>query len=991
MWVFDLDTLQFLDVNDAAIKKYGYTREEFLRLNVKDIYPAEDLPRVMEAISAMTGSHEDSGPWHHLKKDGVQIEVEVTATDIDWEERRAQLVVANDVTERRRVEEALSEERRLLRTLIDSMPDYIYVKDAGSRFVIANRAVAELMGAKTSEELLGKTDFDYFAKDLASSYFFDEQAIRESGESLVNREERSADPQGNSKWTSTSKIPWRDKHGQVIGIMGIGRDITERKRGEEALRKSEEHFRLFMNNSPTVTWIKDEEGRYVFISQTFQKSLGVRPEDRIGKTDLEVYPRAIAEQLMKNDQAALAADHAIEVTEEAPKADGTKCIWLSYKFRIQDASGQFFVAGIGLDITQQQAADEALKETNQALKALVDASPAAIVSSDCDGKVTMWNPAAERMSGWSEKEALGRPFPMITDERREIYREILSTALRGESVLDHEGLARKKDGSKPLDVMVSTAPLRDATGEVRGALHIMLDITSRKEAEAQLRLQAAALESTANSVVISDKSGHILWANPAFTALTGYSVEEAVGKPFSIFNSGQHPRAFFEQMWNAILSGHVWHGEIVNRRKDGIHCTVEQTITPVRNEEGEIIHFVTIQQDITETKALALQLNQAQKMESVGRLAGGVAHDFNNLLSVIIGYSEVFLGNPKLDSSTQKHAEEIRKAGNRAAELTRQLLAFSRQQVLEPKILNLNSIIIDTERMLQRLIGEDVEIQTTLAAGIGSVKADPGQIEQILMNLAVNARDAMPRGGTLKIETAEAELDEDYARHHPPCVPGWYVVLTVTDSGTGMDENTKAHIFEPFFTTKELGKGTGLGLATVYGVVKQSGGYVWVYSELGHGSVFKVYLPRVDQPVRQIPAGDLAPATISGSETVLVVEDEESVRALICNILQQNGYAVLEANIPALALEIARQHQSIDLVLTDVVMPGMNGPTMAKKLEEIRPGLKVLYMSGYSGGFGAGRGLLEDGLPLLQKPFSGSVLLRRVRESLESQESKKSV
>jgi PAS domain S-box-containing protein len=514
-------------------------------------------------------------------------------------------------------------------------------------------------------------------------------------------------------------------------------------------------------------------------------------------------------------------------------------------------------------------------------------------------------------------------------------------------------------------------------------MDIVLDISSRKQAEAQLRLQAAALEWAANSVVISDKSGHILWVNPAFSVLTGYSAEEAVGQTLGILNSGKHPESFFEQLWKTISDGKVWQGEIINRRKDGTLYTEQQTVTPVRNERGEILHFVTIQQDITETKALALQLSQAQKMESVGRLAGGVAHDFNNLLSVIMGYSDVLLGHSGLDARTQRQAEEIKKAGNRAAALTRQLLALSRQQVLEPKVLKLNSILVETEEMLRRLIGEDVELQIILAPDMGSIKVDPGQLEQIVMNLAVNARDAMPHGGKLTIETGEAELDEEYARRHPPCVPGPYAVLTVTDTGIGMDQETRTHIFEPFFTTKELGKGTGLGLSTVYGIVKQSGGYIWVYSEPGQGAVFKVYLPRVDQPVQQVQPSNLAPGGLRGSETILVVEDDEPLRALICHILGQNGYTVLEAKSAAHAFEIAQQHRTIHLVLTDVVMPGMNGPAMAKKLEKMKPGMKVIYMSGYAGSFATDRRLLVEGMSLLQKPFSENTLLGKLRETLE--------
>jgi len=352
---------------------------------------------------------------------------------------------------------------------------------------------------------------------------------------------------------------------------------------------------------------------------------------------------------------------------------------------------------------------------------------------------------------------------------------------------------------------------------------------------------------------------------------------------------------------------------------------------------------------------------------------------------VIIGYSDVLVGHPGLDLRAQKQMEEIKKAGDRAAGLTRQLLAFSRQQVLELKVLKINSIIVETEKMLKRLIGEDIQFQTKLAPDMGSVRVDPGQVEQILMNLVVNARDAMPNGGKLLIETREVELDEEYARFHAPCVPGWYVALSVTDTGTGMDPNTLAHIFEPFFTTKEIGKGTGLGLSTVYGIVKQSGGYVWAYSEPGQGTAFKIYLPRVDQPEHQVQPSEAAPEEFIGSGTVLVVEDDESVRDLICNILEHSGYTVLEAKSAAFALALAQQHPTIDLVLTDVVMPEMNGPAMAKKLEEMKPGLKVLFMSGYAGSFAAARGLLAEGTPLLQKPFTKNVLLKRLREALEPQ------
>lgn len=860
MWVFDLDTLAFLAVNQATISLYGYSQDEFLRMTTKDIRPPEDVPDLLRATYGGAGGFRDASTWRHLTKDGTVIQVEIAAHDIVWDGRSARLVVATNVTKRKQAEEDLRVERELLRTLIDNVPDLIYVKDSASRFIVANRTVTSFAGRAAAEDLVGKTDFDFFPKDLATGYFADEQAIIRSGKPVVGRTEASVDSQGNSKWLSTSKVPLRDSHGHTIGIIGIGRDITERKTAEDSLR-----------------------------------------------------------------------------------------------------------------------------ESNQALGALVAASPVGILCVDRLWNVTLWNPAAERIFGWTEKELLGRPFCFVPAEMQKSYDDLRAAALRGEIVSSREMRARKRDRS-PIDVLVSMAPLRDGNGEIRGTMDIIVDLTSSRKAETQLRLQAAALESSANAVAITDRPGNIIWVNPAFTGMTGYSANEVIGKSFNILNSGKQPKDFFDHLWQTIQAGEPWRGEIINRRKDGSLYTDEQTITPVRNLNGDTSHFVATSQDITERKQLAQQLNQAQKMESIGRLAGGVAHDFNNLLSVIIGYSDALLDRPGLDSQTRKQTEEIRKAGRRAATLTRQLLAFSRQQVLEPKVLNLNAIVTDTERMLQRLIGEDIELQSKLDPALGSVKADPGQIEQIIVNLAVNARDAMPQGGRLFIETCTRDLDEDYARRHPPCAPGRYVLLAVTDTGTGMDPEIRAHIFEPFFTTKELGKGTGLGLSTVYGIVKQSGGYIWVYSELGHGSTFKIYLPQVDEPPQAIHPSELSSKQLLGSETILIVEDEESMRTLTRSLLEQSGYTVLEANNGNHAFEVAQHHADpIHLLLTDIVMPGINGPNVATRFVQLHPETRVVYMSGYSGFSANGSGLLQAGMNLLQKPFTRDALLRKVREALELQ------
>ncbi|MBI4483969.1 MAG: response regulator [Acidobacteria bacterium] len=398
-----------------------------------------------------------------------------------------------------------------------------------------------------------------------------------------------------------------------------------------------------------------------------------------------------------------------------------------------------------------------------------------------------------------------------------------------------------------------------------------------------------------------------------------------------------------------------------------------------------VLRAVREVEEHSERKKLEEQLRQAQKMEAIGQLTGGIAHDFNNLLTVINGYADLSLARLPEKDPAHKHLEEIRKAGHRAASLTHQLLAFSRQQILEPKVLDLNAIVVEMEKMLRRLIGEDIELACALAPDLGRVKADSGQIEQVIMNLAVNARDAMPQGGKLTIETANVELDEAYARNHVAVRPGAYVLLAVSDTGCGMDKEVQSHLFEPFFTTKEPGEGTGLGLSTVYGIVKQSGGNIWVYSEPGHGATFKIYLPAVEEVVAVASPEGARPLAMGGSETILLAEDDEPVRNLARQILEMHGYTVLEAQNGREALEICKRHEGpIHLMVTDVVMPQMSGRDLADRAAQLRPGIKLLYLSGYTGKAIVQHGVLEPGVAFLQKPFTPDALARKVREVLDA-------
>ena len=510
----------------------------------------------------------------------------------------------------------------------------------------------------------------------------------------------------------------------------------------------------------------------------------------------------------------------------------------------------------------------------------------------------------------------------------------------------------------------------------------------RRHDEERLRLQSAALDSAANTVVMTDREGHITWVNGAFTELTGYTLEEVIGRTPRILASGQQSPAFYAWMWETILEGGVWHGDLVNRRKDGGLYTEEMTITPVRGDAGMITHFIAIKQDITNRLYVEEQLRQAQKMEAIGQLAAGVAHDFNNILMPILTYGSMLRDELDPTSNLFGYAQQIVEAGERAAGLPRQLLAFSRKQVLQPKVLDLNDLLSGLQKMLSRIIGEDIELLVRPGDNLGHVLVDPGQLEQVVLNLVVNARDAMPQGGTLTLATADLGLNEEQARGHPGARPGQYVVLSVSDTGCGMDAATQERIFEPFFTTKERGKGTGLGLSTVIGIVTQSAGFIRIQSEVGRGSTFAVHLPCVASNTEDEDACLEAEAARGGSETVLVVEDDDSVRSVLETCLGRLGYTVLSAPRGEEVVSICSQHGgAIDLLVTDVVLPGMGGGQIAAVVSTLRPGVKVLYISGYTDDAMVRHGVSTAEASFIQKPFRFADLARAVRAVLDTPKS----
>jgi two-component system cell cycle sensor histidine kinase/response regulator CckA len=608
---------------------------------------------------------------------------------------------------------------------------------------------------------------------------------------------------------------------------------------------------------------------------------------------------------------------------------------------------------------------------------------------DMEGHRLFNSLAYQKVLGYSPEELKkSSSLEQIHPEDRERVKAAAAEARRTGIGENLEYRIRHKDGT--WRVLESTSSvIGNAKGEPEKLVIVNRDVTERKRASEALRLSEVSLRSVIESapygIYRAHASGKLLLANPALQKMLGYASQEELLRVNLGADVYRDPLEHKKSIDLFAGQKDFTDVEVEWKRKDGTPIRVRCTGRIVNDGADGDTYFEVFADDVTEKWVLERQLRMAQKMEAVGRLSGGIAHDFNNLLGVIIGYSQVLKRTLPAGTPVFEHAEEIEKAGQRAAVLTRQLLAFSRQQVLAPAVLNLNSLISEMEKMLPRLIGEDIELAMALDPAIGRVKADQGQIGQVVMNLAVNARDAMPQGGTIVIATTNAAMDVMYTRNHPGSKVGDYVMLSVTDTGSGIDSETLAHIFEPFFTTKQHGKGTGLGLATVYGIVKQSGGFIWVDSALGKGTSFQIFLPRIEEPVSVVEPIAPARETFRGTETVLLVEDADALRKLTHTLLEQNGYRILAASNGAEALKLMQQNPvRIDLLLTDVIMPGLNGRVLAERFELLQPGVKVLYMSGYTDAAIVDHGVFESGTYLLHQPFSEEGLIRKVREVLDA-------
>jgi PAS domain S-box-containing protein len=641
--------------------------------------------------------------------------------------------------------------------------------------------------------------------------------------------------------------------------------------------------------------------------------------------------------------------------------------------------------GSHVDITERKIAEQQLTEKSFLLSESQRIGHIGTWSYEFSNNQIQWSDETYRIYGVSPHTFVPTSesfFNLVHPDDRAKMQELVRACQFGEKpeelefrIVRTDGSIRTLSGRGELLSGNDSAPAR-MVGTVQ-------DITERKQAEEKQARLVALLEATPDLVGIANADGLPLFINKAGRRAFGIKDDEDLSKIHILDFRPEWAIPIIQEAFQEAIRLGVWTGETVLLNRDGHEIPVSQVIVAHKSADNKVRFFSSIMRDLTEQKKLEEQVRQSQKMDAIGQLAGGVAHDFNNLLTVISGYSELLLVKVPINDPMRESIKAISEAGERAASLTRQLLAFSRQTVMESKILDLNTIVSDTEKMLRRLIGEDILLTAVLDPTISRVKVDPGQIGQVLMNLAVNARDAMPKGGKLTIETGNIKLDEMYVRMHPEVQAGRYVMLVMSDTGCGMTPLIKSHIFEPFFTTKGVGKGTGLGLAVVHGIIMQSGGHVEVYSEPNLGTTFKIYLPAVDE---EIETSDklYADNHLRGTETLLLVEDEESVRELVCLVLQTHGYKVVQANDGKEALRMLERHNvRIDLLVTDVVMPGMGGRELAEFLLPKFPQMKALYMSGYTDDAVVRHGILQAEIDFIQKPYSPHALLRKIRQVLD--------
>jgi two-component system, cell cycle sensor histidine kinase and response regulator CckA len=977
--------------NAAFREMLGYTEEELRGAPFSRFRHEEDAAAGLGSFEELLRGDRDfyRVDTRYRRREGDVIWGALTVSVIRSDGGRPVQAVkmVENITERRRAEEAVLAQRAYLRAVIDADPNLIYARDEAGRFTLVNRAAAAIYGT-TPAAMVGKTAAELLdgAEGIGTLDRLDGKVF-ETGNAVLLPEESAAIPlTGSVRWFQVRKVCLTPPGGGVRQVLGIASDITERKRAEAALRESEARLRAIFSNAGLGVLLTSLEGRVIEANPAAEAMLGVT-RDRLLQMDyLDFTHPEDVERSAARYRQVLAGDRDTGVQEKRyVRADG-ESVWVSVTTTlVRNASGDpLYLVDIAQDVTEQKRANRERAEMAERYRMLADGTDDVVSLHDASGVFLYVSPSAAKATGLSPDRLIGtRGIDIVhADDRAAVLASNRAAAEAGAAEVEWRLAA---GNPSPLWFASRVSVVRDERGEVHRMICSSRDISARKRAEAAVEFQAGLLDVVGQVVIATDLDGTVLFWNDFAEQLLGWSEEEARGKPVWMVASSSSTPAERDERWARVRAGESWKGELEFGRRDGTRFPGMVIMTPIRDDDGRVTGVVAVGSDLSEQKALERQFQQAQKMEAIGRLAGGVAHDFNNMLTAIRGYAQLMLVEVPEDGSLAEDLQEIDRAASRAADLTRQLLAFSRSQVLEPRLLNLNTAVQGVESMLRRLVGEHITFWTLLPPGLGTVRADPAQVEQILMNLVVNARDAMPAGGELWIETRDVEVGEEEAAALPFAEPGSYVALLVGDTGCGMDRETVERVFEPFFTTKAAGVGTGLGLSTVYGIVKQSGGYLWVDSTPGEGTVFTVWLPRVQGSPEALPETRSRTPYRRGDEAILLVEDEEAVGAVTEKMLVRNDYEVHRARTPTDALALYAAHQdTIKLVITDMVMPEFGGRELADQLHRANPRLPVLFMSGYMESAIMHPGVLDPGTEFLRKPFTADLLTRRVREVLDA-------
>ena len=778
-------------------------------------------------------------------------------------------------------------------------------------------------------------------------------------------------------WTEMATTLLVDERGR-IGVIGVSRDISERKRAQETLRESEARLRTFYEAAFNGIVIS-EHGTIVDLNSRVAELLGYEIAELLGRKVVD---------LVAPDDRPLVQKHQDEGYElpyenHLVRKDGT-VIAVETQARHCIYSGRPMRVTAMRDITARLKMEQQLNQLLQQQKVILDAAPIGI--SLIKNRIIQWDNAAHSaMFGYAPEEMRGMDTAALYVHAEDYERVGREASLKIAQGLHYaaEVELHRRNGARFWCLLQGRAT--DPKDLSAGIIWMVMDVAERKEAESKLLKMSRALEQSPVTILITDLAGRMEYVNEAFTKLTGYSREEALGKNPRILKSGKTPPEEYKRLWNTVLAGRDWRGELLNRTKEGKLFWESAVISPITDPNGQITHLLAVKEDITHRKQLQEQLRQAQKMEAIGQLAGGVAHDFNNILAATLMHLGLLLENPHLTMGTKDSLKEIEKETLRAANLTRQLLLFGQRHAARAEPLNLNELIDDLLKMLRRLLGEHIGITTLFSSKSAWVKADAGMLEQVVVNLCINARDAMPKGGSLTLATTLLELEAEPARPHPDARPGRFVCLSVTDTGCGMTQSVLGRIFEPFFTTKDVGKGTGLGLASVYGIVKQHEGWVEVESEVGCGSCFRVFLPAGAGPLNNPAVPGSAEVIIGGTETILLVEDEPPLRQMVALCLRKLGYQVLESANGPEALRVWEQHhQKIQLLLTDMVMPEkMTGLELAEQLKKKKDSLQVIISSGYGADMLKSPLIAALKITCLPKPYAAPALAKIVRRCLD--------